>query len=134
MSPFGDTKWWSLSTDEIDALVAFIRSWEANPPADIPPVAPPAATSTPVASVQQPVAPEKFLEQVLSISKLSARYAITLINNLESGMQLRMKQSCQPGKNAPVVMRRHRGKNSLLAQLLLGFKWQLMPHWVACPG
>ena len=32
MSPFGETRGGSLSDDQIEALVAFIRNWEKNPP------------------------------------------------------------------------------------------------------
>ncbi len=36
MSPFGSANGGPLSDDQIDALVAFIRSWEANPPVNLP--------------------------------------------------------------------------------------------------
>ncbi len=37
MSPFGSTFGGPLDEDQIDALVAFIRSWEADPPVELPP-------------------------------------------------------------------------------------------------
>jgi mono/diheme cytochrome c family protein len=37
MSPFGEAAGGSLSTDEIDAIVNFMRGWEANPPVELPP-------------------------------------------------------------------------------------------------
>ncbi len=37
MSPFGSSFGGPLDDDEIDATVAFIRSWEANPPVELPP-------------------------------------------------------------------------------------------------
>jgi len=37
MSPFGTASGGPLDSDEIDAIVAFIRSWEANPPVELPP-------------------------------------------------------------------------------------------------
>lgn len=37
MSPFGTSFGGPLDDDEIDAIVAFLRSWEANPPVEIPP-------------------------------------------------------------------------------------------------
>jgi len=37
MSPFGSSNGGPLSADEIDAIVTFIRSWEANPPVELPP-------------------------------------------------------------------------------------------------
>jgi mono/diheme cytochrome c family protein len=36
MSPFGASNGGPLSSDQIDAVVAFIRSWEANPPVELP--------------------------------------------------------------------------------------------------
>lgn len=39
MSPFGSAFGGPLDDDQIDALVAFIRSWEANPPVELPPEA-----------------------------------------------------------------------------------------------
>lgn len=37
MSPFGTNFGGPLSDEEIDAIVAFLRSWEANPPVEVPP-------------------------------------------------------------------------------------------------
>jgi mono/diheme cytochrome c family protein len=37
MSPFGSAFGGPLDDDDIDAIVAFIRSWEANPPVELPP-------------------------------------------------------------------------------------------------
>lgn len=37
MSPFGDSNGGPLTDEQIDALVAFIRSWETNPPVVLPP-------------------------------------------------------------------------------------------------
>jgi mono/diheme cytochrome c family protein len=37
MSPFGSSFGGPLQDEEIDAVVAFIRSWEANPPVELPP-------------------------------------------------------------------------------------------------
>ena len=42
MSPFGSSFGGPLSDEEVDAIIAFFRSWEANPPADnLPPVSAP---------------------------------------------------------------------------------------------
>jgi mono/diheme cytochrome c family protein len=40
MSPFGDSFGGPLSDDQVDAIVAFMRAWEANPPVDLPPEVP----------------------------------------------------------------------------------------------
>jgi mono/diheme cytochrome c family protein len=37
MSPFGDSNGGPLTSEQIDAIVAFIRSWETNPPVVLPP-------------------------------------------------------------------------------------------------
>ena len=37
MSPFGASFGGSLDDDQIDAIVAFLRSWESNPPVELPP-------------------------------------------------------------------------------------------------
>jgi mono/diheme cytochrome c family protein len=37
MSPFGDSNGGPLTDEQIDAVVAFVRSWETNPPPEIPP-------------------------------------------------------------------------------------------------
>jgi mono/diheme cytochrome c family protein len=37
MSPFAQANGGSLSDEQIDAIVAFIRQWQGNPPVDIPP-------------------------------------------------------------------------------------------------
>lgn len=48
MSPFGSANGGPLSDDEVDAIVAFIRSWEANPPVTTPPEIPTPEAPTPV--------------------------------------------------------------------------------------
>ncbi|HET9588064.1 MAG TPA: c-type cytochrome, partial [Anaerolineales bacterium] len=37
MSPFGDSNGGPLTDEQVDAIVAFIRSWETNPPVTLPP-------------------------------------------------------------------------------------------------
>jgi mono/diheme cytochrome c family protein len=44
MSPFGSAFGGPLESQDIDAIVAYLRSWEANPPVSVPPVV---ATPTP---------------------------------------------------------------------------------------
>ncbi len=45
MSPFGSSYGGPLEDDEIDAIVAFMRAWEANPPVELPPEVIPAEAS-----------------------------------------------------------------------------------------
>jgi mono/diheme cytochrome c family protein len=47
MSPFGESRGGSLSDDQIEALLAFIRNWEKNPPVvPVKTATPPAPSST----------------------------------------------------------------------------------------
>ena len=48
MSPFSSSNGGPLSDDEVDSLVAYIRSWEANPPAVLPPEIPTPVPTEPV--------------------------------------------------------------------------------------
>jgi len=47
MSPFGAANGGPLDDEQIDSIVAFIRSWEANPPVELPPEIISATPSTP---------------------------------------------------------------------------------------
>ena len=40
MSPFGDSFGGPLNDGQVDAIVAYMRAWEANPPVDLPPEVP----------------------------------------------------------------------------------------------
>ena len=53
MSPFGDANGGPLDDEQLDALVEYIRSWEANPPAQGPPQLP-TATPPPTPEVTAP--------------------------------------------------------------------------------
>jgi mono/diheme cytochrome c family protein len=53
MSPFGDANGGPLDDEQLDALVDYIRSWEANPPAQGPPQLP-TATPPPTPEVTAP--------------------------------------------------------------------------------
>jgi len=121
MSPFGDINGGPLSTDEIDALVTFIRSWEANPPADLPPQAPPAITPTPVASAQQPLngTPGSFSEQVLPIFQANCMKCHNSNTQLGGWDGSSYESVMTSGNNAPVVIPGD-AANSLLAQFIQG--------------
>lgn len=54
MSPFGDANGGPLDDTQLDALVAFIRSWEANPPVDEPPIFETEAQPTPEVTAPTP--------------------------------------------------------------------------------
>jgi mono/diheme cytochrome c family protein len=133
MSPFGDINGGPLSTDEIDALVAFIRSWEANPPADLPPLAPPAVTPTPVASAQQPGGtPRNFTEQVLPILQTKCQVCHSSSNALGGWDATSYESVMTSGDHGPVIVAGD-VQNSLLAQFLQGTNGKFMPPLGALP-
>ena len=53
MVPFGASYGGPLSNEQIDALVAYIRSWESNPPSSSPPAPPPASFQPPELTAKQ---------------------------------------------------------------------------------
>ena len=53
MSPFGDANGGPLDDEQLDALVEYIRSWEANPPVEEPPQFP-TATPSPTPEIIAP--------------------------------------------------------------------------------
>jgi mono/diheme cytochrome c family protein len=134
MSPFEDINGGPLSTDEIDALVAFIRSWEANPPADIPPQAPPASTPTPGAPTQLPSSgtPGSFSEQVLPILQAKCAMCHNANTTLGGWDASSYELVTTTGNNGPVVVAGD-VENSLLAQLLQGANGKFMPPTGALP-
>jgi mono/diheme cytochrome c family protein len=134
MSPFEDINGGPLSTDEIDALVAFIRSWEANPPADIPPQAPPASTPTPVAPAQLPSSgtPGSFSKQVLPIFQAKCAMCHNSSTTLGGWDSSSYESVMTSGENSPVVIAGDVQK-SLLAQLLQGTNGKFMPPMGALP-
>jgi len=127
MSPFEDINGGPLSTDEIDALVAFIRSWEANPPADIPPQAPPASTPTPVAPVQLPSSgtPGSFSEQILPIFQAKCAMCHNSSTTLGGWDASSYETVMTSGDHGPTVIAGD-AVNSLLAQRIQGIG-NLMP-------
>jgi len=134
MSPFEDINGGPLSTDEIDALVAFIRSWEANPPADIPPQAPPASTPAPVAATQLPSsgAPGSFSDQVLPIFQAKCAMCHNTSTTLGGWDASSYESVTTTGNNGPVVIAGD-VENSLLAQLLQGATGKFMPPQGSLP-
>jgi mono/diheme cytochrome c family protein len=127
MSPFGDINGGPLSTDEMDALVAFIRSWEANPPADLLPVAPPAVIPTPIASAQKlGNTTGSFSEQVLPIFDAKCNACHNSNRQLGGWDATSYETVMSTGENAPVIIAGD-VENSLLAKYLLGSNGKLMP-------
>ena len=127
MSPFEDTNGGLLSADQVDAVVAFIRGWEANPPADLLPVAPPASTPTPVASGQPPSGtPGSFSEQVMPIFEAKCAICHNSQTTLGGWDSTSYQSVMTSGSNGPVVVAGDTA-NSVLAQRILGKQAVIMP-------
>ena len=133
MSPFEDTNGGPLNADQIDSVVVFIRSWEANPPADLLPEAPPASTPTPtptpgVATTQAPSSSTagSFSIQVLPILKAKC----FLCHNSQmtaGGWDSTSYQSVTAsGEDGPAVIGGDTA-NSALAQRVVGKQVGVMP-------
>jgi mono/diheme cytochrome c family protein len=123
MSPFEDTNGGPLSADQVDSVVAFIRSWEANPPADLLPESPPASTPTPTAVAQPPTSssgtPGSFSEQVLPI--FTAKCMVCHNSQLTSGgWDSTSYQSVMTSGESGSVVIAGDTANSILAQRLQG--------------
>ena len=68
MSPFGSAFGGNLEDDEIDAIVAYLRTWEANPPVDQPLQVPVSEEPTPTTETPVQSAPT-FVNDILPIFK-----------------------------------------------------------------
>ena len=128
MSPFEDTNGGQLSADQVDAVVAFIRSWEANPPADLLPESPPAITPTPGESAQPTSGGTlgSFSEQVLPIFKAKCM----MCHNSETalgGWDSTSYQSVMTSGESGSVVIAGDAVNSILAQRILGKQLGIMP-------
>jgi len=130
MSPFGDANGGPLSDDQLDALVAYIRSWEANPPVEGLPAYP-----TPSGNGETPPVvsgSSGFSGQVLPIFEakcLVCHNATTAQGDWDASSYETVMST---GENAPVILPGD-ADNSLLAQYLLGTNGKLMPPLGALP-
>jgi len=130
MSPFGDANGGPLNDEQLDALVAYIRSWEANPPVEGLPAYP-----TPSGNAETPpVVPGSsgFSGQVLPI--FEAKCLVCHNSNTAQGDwdASSYETVMSTGENAPVILPGD-ADNSLLAQYLLGTNGKLMPPLGALP-
>jgi len=120
MSPFGDANGGPLNDEQLDALVEYIRSWEANPPVEGLP-AYPVADSGPVAS-----GGSGFSGQILPI--FAAKCGVCHNSNgAQGGWDASSYETViSSGENAPVIIPGD-VENSFLAQLIQGTNGKLMP-------
>jgi len=120
MSPFGDANGGPLSDEEINAIVTFIRNWEANPPVEGLP-AYPVVGDAPVAS-----GGEGFSGLILPIFKAKCAACHNPNKTLGGWDASSYETIMSSGENAPVIVPGD-VENSLLAQYLLGTNGDFMP-------
>ena len=111
MSPFGTAYGGPLEDTDIDAIVGYIRSWEANPPVELPPQAQPTLPSSPVS----PAVPS-FAADVMPILQAKCVLCHGSLGGWNAASYTSIMTS---GNNAPVVIPGD-AANSLLAQKLFG--------------
>ena len=117
MTPFGTAYGGPLEDTDIDAIVAYMRSWEANPPAALPPQ-PPASGGTPTPGAQSstPSSSPSFAADVMPI--LQAK-CVLCHGSLGGWNATSYTSVMTSGDHTPVVIPGD-AANSLLAQKLLG--------------
>ncbi|HSM70615.1 MAG TPA: c-type cytochrome [Anaerolineales bacterium] len=120
MSPFGDENGGPLDGDQIDAIVAFMRGWEANPPVEELPEYPVSGGGSTTSGGSG------FSGQIQPI--LEARCVVCHnANKTEGGWDgTSYEKVMSSGDNAPVIIPGD-VENSLLAQYLLGTNGDFMP-------
>ncbi len=118
MSPFGSSYGGSLDDDQVDALIAFIRNWQTNPPPALP-------TETPTPAVTLSV-PGTFAGQVLPILQAKCQVCHNADTKLGGWDASSYETVMTSGENGPVVIAGD-VTNSLLAQLIQGLNGKTMP-------
>jgi mono/diheme cytochrome c family protein len=127
MPPFGSTYGGSLDDTQLDALVAFIRNWETNPPPKLP-------TSTPVVTPTKiavgTATPEtvvrSFSGQILPIFSLKCFACHNQQIKLGGWDSSSYSSVMTTGDEGPVIIPGD-ASNSLLAKKLLGTQGGVMP-------
>jgi len=120
MSPFGDENGGPLDGDQLDAIVAFMRSWEANPPVDELPDYP-VIGGSPVTT-----GGSGFSGQILPIFEAKCSVCHNSNRSLGGWDATSYESVMSSGENSPAIIAGDI-ENSLLAQYLLGSNGDLMP-------
>jgi cytochrome c5 len=128
MNPFGSAYGGQLSDEQIDAIIAFMRVWETNPP---PAEAPAAPTEAP-AQPQAPSGPVTFSGQVLPILQAKCQMCHNGAIKLGGWDASSYQTVMESGEHPPVIVGGD-AQNSLLAQFLQGTNGKFMPPTGALP-
>jgi mono/diheme cytochrome c family protein len=126
MSPFGSAFGGPLDDEQIDALIAYMRSWQTNPPQVSPPAAPTAIPADPGADAPAGTTEPKFSEHVLPILAANCQMCHNSSIKLGGWDASSHESVTTTGNNAPAVIPGD-AENSLLARLIQGVGGPLMP-------
>lgn len=124
MPAFGSAYGGQLSDDQIEAVIAYMRSWEENPPVAEPPT--PVSTPTQAAVTVSPSGPVTFSGQVQPIFQAKCQVCHNSSAKLGGWDASSYDSVMAGGNNGPVVIAGNL-KDSLLAQLMLGTNGKFMP-------
>ncbi|MGD8403069.1 MAG: c-type cytochrome [Anaerolineales bacterium] len=134
MSPFGDEFGGPLDNTQLDALVAFIRSWEDNPPVEEPPIfeteTPPPTPEETVPTPDESSAPGSssvsFSEQVAPLFETHCQMCHNSTTALGGWDSTTYESVTTTGNSSNVVVPGDIG-NSVLAQRITGTAGAVMP-------
>jgi mono/diheme cytochrome c family protein len=121
MSPFGDSYGGPLSSDQVDAILAFIRNWQENPP-EITPQQPVEPQSTP----GTPSGQSSFSTGVLPVLNAKCLVCHNSSTTLGGWNASDYDSVMSTGLNGPVVIPGD-VSGSVLAGRILGTEGDLMP-------
>ncbi len=130
MTAFSSSNGGSLSDDQIDALVAYIRSWETNPPPELP--TPTAAPTQPSATASAPTGQSVFAEKILPILQAKCQMCHSSSTKLGGWDATSYDTVMTSGENAPVVIAGDT-EHSQLAQRIQGLNVGIMPPGGSLP-
>jgi len=122
MIPLGAANGGPLSDEEIDSIVVYIRSWETNPPPELPTEAPSQPDTTSAPEVDNPTFADNIQPLFEAKCKACHSGSMTLGGWDASSYQAVMTS----GNNGPTVITGD-ASNSFLVQKLLGEQGGIMP-------
>jgi hypothetical protein len=126
MSPFGSAFGGPLDDEQIDSLIAYVRSWQTNPPPVSPAAAPTAIPADPEAGAAAGVTEPRFSVDVLPILAANCQMCHNATTRLGGWDASSHESVTTTGDHGPTVIPGD-ADNSLLAQLIQGIGGPLMP-------
>lgn len=121
MSPFGSAYGGPLDDIQLDALVAYIRNWQTNPPPELP-----TPTPTPTITAATPGAVPSFSGQIEPIFQEQCATCHNFQTKLGEWDSSSYDSVMAGGKDGPVVVANN-SADSLIIKKLLGSEGAIMP-------